>query len=261
MLITPIDIFLMDIGTPGYTEFDTNSKEFVEYLMKKQYFDYNQGKIHSHNTMRVFHSATDMKDLEEHSDKFNFYLSLIVNNFMDLEAKVSFVGKVNTKPLPFVAVDEKGNSYNLSERSELEYEELFIYDCNIKAPIVKIEAEDDFIESDGFSAKLIGLTATPGRSYSPLGLSEEDRKLSSFYNNNKISMIVPGYLSPIDYLVENGYLAKANFKPLNYYHPGISAFELKDSGGSETMKALSNNVERNKKIINRLRHIKVYMKL
>lgn len=128
---------------------------------------------------------------------------------------------------------------------------LVIFDEAHKSVAPKFsDVVNDFIGCDGFSAKLIGLTATPGRSYSSEGLSEEDRKLSSFYNNNKISMVVQGYLSPIDYLVENGYLAKANFQSLNYDHSGISAFELKDSGGSDTMKELSRNVERNKKIIN-----------
>ncbi len=144
-----------------------------------------------------------------------------------------------------------------SRKMKLLYEELsksvtlVIFDEAHKSVAPKFSSVvNDFIKSDGFSAKLIGLTATPGRSYSSQGLSEEDKKLSSFYHNNKISMVVPGYLSPIDYLVENGYLAKTNFKSLNYDYSGISAFELKDSGGPETMKALSNNVERNKKIIN-----------
>jgi superfamily II DNA or RNA helicase len=109
---------------------------------------------------------------------------------------------------------------------------------------------DDFISGDDFNADLIGLTATPGRSYSADGLSQEDKLLANFYHNNKISMKIQGYISPIDYLVDNGYLAKANFKPLSYDHSGIAAYELSDAGGQETMKALSNNVERNKKIIN-----------
>ena len=109
---------------------------------------------------------------------------------------------------------------------------------------------EDFISGDDFDADLIGLTATPGRSYSTDGLSEEDKSLANFYHNNKISMKIKGYISPIDYLVENGYLAKANFKPLNYDHSGIAAYELNDAGGQETMKALSNNIDRNKTIIN-----------
>jgi superfamily II DNA or RNA helicase len=108
---------------------------------------------------------------------------------------------------------------------------------------------EDFVEGDDFNGRLLGLTATPGRSYSKEGLSEEDQLLANFYNNNKISMTVPGYVSPIDYLVENLYLAKANFKSLNYDHSGISAFELSNASDKETMKALARNVDRNQRII------------
>ncbi|GAW87748.1 hypothetical protein bplSymb_SCF15501P003 [Bathymodiolus platifrons methanotrophic gill symbiont] len=96
---------------------------------------------------------------------------------------------------------------------------------------------------------MIRLTATPGRSYSSDGLSAEDKLLAEFFYHNKVSMRVSDYLSPIDYLVERGYLAKANFKSLNYNYSGIAAHELKDAGGLETMKALASNVERNKQIL------------
>ncbi|WP_318445214.1 DEAD/DEAH box helicase [Photobacterium leiognathi] len=111
------------------------------------------------------------------------------------------------------------------------------------------EVVQDFITDKSFHADLVGLTATPGRSYSAEGLSAEDEKLANFFYNNKVSMKIPGYLSPIDYLVEQGYLAKANFKSLNYDHSTIAAYELKDAGGIETMTTLANNLERNRKII------------
>ncbi|MBB1390843.1 DEAD/DEAH box helicase [Shewanella sp. SG44-6] len=117
------------------------------------------------------------------------------------------------------------------------------------APMFK-EVINDFILNPEFHADLIGLTATPGRSYSPDGLSDEDALLSSFFNNVKVSMRVSGYLSPIDYLVEKGYLAKANFKPLTYDSSAITAYELRDAGGAETMKTLADNVERNRQIVN-----------
>jgi len=127
---------------------------------------------------------------------------------------------------------------------------MVIFDEAHKAVAPKFsEVVNDFICDENFKADLIGLTATPGRSYSSEGLSLEDKKLADFFYNNKFSMHIQGYLSPIDYLVENGYLAKANFKTLNYDHSAITAFELRDSGGPETMKSLANNVERNKKII------------
>lgn len=127
---------------------------------------------------------------------------------------------------------------------------LVIFDEAHKAVAPKFqEVVQDFITNKSFHADLVGLTATPGRSYSTIGLSEEDAKLAQFFYNNKVSMRISGYLSPIDYLVEQGYLAKANFKSLNYDHSQISAYELRDAGGVETMKALASNVERNRKII------------
>lgn len=143
-----------------------------------------------------------------------------------------------------------------SKQLQLLYKELsekvtlVIFDEAHKAVAPKFqEVVQDFIDNDAFHADLIGLTATPGRSYSELGLSIEDQRLASFFYNNKISMKVSGYLSPIDYLVEQGYLAKANFRSLNYDHSNIAAFELRDAGGIETMTTLANNLERNRKII------------
>ena len=127
---------------------------------------------------------------------------------------------------------------------------LVIFDEAHKAVAPKFqEVVQDFIDDESFHADLIGLTATPGRSYSEDGLSEEDARLANFFYNNKVSMQISGYLSPIDYLVEKGYLAKANFKSLNYDHSGIAAYALKDAGGVETMNALANNIERNQQIL------------
>lgn len=127
---------------------------------------------------------------------------------------------------------------------------LVIFDEAHKAVAPKFqEVVQDFIDDEAFHADLIGLTATPGRSYSEDGLSEEDARLANFFYNNKVSMQISGYLSPIDYLVEKGYLAKANFKSLNYDHSGIAAYALKDAGGVETMNALANNIERNQQIL------------
>ncbi|MBE9397772.1 DEAD/DEAH box helicase [Pontibacterium sp. N1Y112] len=148
---------------------------------------------------------------------------------------------------------------NDSNKLKLLYRELcrsvtlVVFDEAHKAIAPKFkEVINDFVDREDFSAKLLGLTATPGRVYSDEPIfSEEDRQLSDFFYKNKVSMEMPGYISPIDYLVENGYLAKANFKSLNYDGSGISAYELRDSGGAETVTALAGNKERNKRIINK----------
>lgn len=67
---------------------------------------------------------------------------------------------------------------------------------------------------DKDDAILLGLSATPGRKLH--SGTEEDIRLSNFFNNNKITMKVSGYESPIKYLVEERYLAKAEFINIEY---------------------------------------------
>lgn len=61
--------------------------------------------------------------------------------------------------------------------------------------------------------KLLGLSATPGRTWNDV---EEDKKLSHFYNENKVSLQIDGYDNPVDYLVENGYISQVQYKSLEY---------------------------------------------
>ncbi|MGE7696707.1 DEAD/DEAH box helicase [Lysinibacillus sp. NPDC094177] len=66
--------------------------------------------------------------------------------------------------------------------------------------------------------KLIGLSATPGRSF---GNIEEDMVLANFYHRKKVKLEVKGYDNPIDYLTDSGYLAKVNFISLNYENKNL----------------------------------------
>ena len=62
-------------------------------------------------------------------------------------------------------------------------------------------------------AAVIGLTATPGRSYGALNTNEENRALSDFFFNTHISFNPHGQ-SAIHYLRNKGVLAYAEFEPL-----------------------------------------------
>ena len=63
------------------------------------------------------------------------------------------------------------------------------------------------------SAGLLGLTATPGRTWDDIGA---DAELAAFFGERKVTLRVPGYANPVDYLVAEGYLARASFRPLLY---------------------------------------------
>jgi superfamily II DNA or RNA helicase len=63
----------------------------------------------------------------------------------------------------------------------------------------------------GMSTAILGLSATPGRT----GLDLEDsRRLAEFFAWNKVTLEIPGYPNPVDYLQEQGYLARATYIPL-----------------------------------------------
>ncbi len=69
---------------------------------------------------------------------------------------------------------------------------------------------------------LLGLSATPGRSWND---RDADRELSSFFRRRKVTLEVEGYDNPVAFLIAEGYLAKADFKPL----PIGSKLELNDT--------------------------------
>ena len=62
-------------------------------------------------------------------------------------------------------------------------------------------------------AGVLGLSATPGRSLADV---DADLRLAEFFNRQKVTLKVEGYSSPIDYLVDKGYLARMEFVNLPF---------------------------------------------
>ena len=58
---------------------------------------------------------------------------------------------------------------------------------------------------------LLGLTATPGRSWSEI---DEDRRLSDFFEGQKVVLEVEGYDDPVTFLMDQKYLARPAFRQL-----------------------------------------------
>ncbi len=63
------------------------------------------------------------------------------------------------------------------------------------------------------SMPLLGLTATPGRTWKN---EIEDEKLAEFFSHRKVAIEIEGYSSAVDYLVKEGYLALANYIDIKY---------------------------------------------
>jgi superfamily II DNA or RNA helicase len=64
---------------------------------------------------------------------------------------------------------------------------------------------------------LLGLTATPGRTWADIQIDEQ---LAKFFSRRKVTLEVEGYTNPVDYLIDEQYLARVDYKPL-FYEGGI----------------------------------------
>ena len=62
---------------------------------------------------------------------------------------------------------------------------------------------------------LLGLTATPGRTWADI---EIDEQLSEFFARRKVTLKIENYNNPVDYLVDKQYLARVHYTPL--FHKG-----------------------------------------
>lgn len=80
LVIRCVDIYIMDIGTQAYTEFDMNPDVIAYMCENSKLLDCQMGLIHSHNNMSTFFSGTDTTTLKEEGMDRNNFVSLIVNN-------------------------------------------------------------------------------------------------------------------------------------------------------------------------------------
>jgi len=71
----------------------------------------------------------------------------------------------------------------------------------------------DIILTKNPECKLLGLSATPGRTWNDIS---EDERLSEMYLKQKVSLTVDGYDSPIEYLVKEEYLSNPDFHSLRF---------------------------------------------
>ena len=91
------------------------------------------------------------------------------------------------------------------------------------------------------STQLLGLTATPGRTWADI---PADEALAKFFNEQKVMLDVEGHEDPVSYLMAEGYLAKPNFRTLNV----SSGLDLSD----EDRRRLSNVIDVSEAFLERL---------
>lgn len=106
----------------------------------------------------------------------------------------------------------------------------------------------------GTEAALLGLTATPGRTWSDISADEE---LSAFFNHNKVILSVNGYANPVEYLMAEGYLARPTFSTLlandiSLEKEAARSVESDDDFSSAVLEQIGQNVERTAAVLNKV---------
>ncbi len=114
------------------------------------------------------------------------------------------------------------------------------------------------LSETGAHNALVGLTATPGRSWADISA---DERLADFFQHRKVILEVEGWDDPVSYLMGDGYLARPTFHRLEVsasseLGPRLRA--LADAGDDYThalLDSLSEQVNRNIAIIDEARRL------
>ena len=131
--ITLKDILPMDKGSTAATEFSYD-RRYIDYLMNDpERTEWKSGLIHSHNNMAVFFSGTDDDELSKNSKAHNYYLSVVVNNKLDIIGRVAITASAKEIiTAPFNALDEDGKPYIMESLSlSVTKDKLYHYECQM----------------------------------------------------------------------------------------------------------------------------------
>lgn len=144
-IMTAEYILLMDVGSSAYTEYSFSDPSFAEALSEKpELMEMKMGHIHSHNTMGVFFSGTDADELMDNAVNYNYYLSLIVNNFGKMVARIAIIATIANSESTVSYVDIDGNAIVQTLPGKPEEKVTFYYDCDIT--VNGVEYNDSFFD-------------------------------------------------------------------------------------------------------------------
>lgn len=147
LVIRCVDIYIMDIGTQAYTEFDMNPDVIAYMCENPDLLDCQMGLIHSHNNMSTFFSETDTATLKEEGRDRNNFVSLIVNNAGTYTAAIT--RRIKSKQV------KESVSYEFFGDGEKHDTKEYVSDADeIEWFYLKIENENETFSFPDMSARL-----------------------------------------------------------------------------------------------------------
>lgn len=149
LVIRCIDLFQMDIGTSGYTEFNV-SPDMATYMVDHPELleeGVYQGLIHSHNNMATFFSGTDTATLSAEGNDMAHFVSLIVNNAGKYTAAITRKYKcVQTVSEKYTYPTWKGQISEGIETFNIEEEKLEWFNLDVVFENISSSFEAEMIE-------------------------------------------------------------------------------------------------------------------
>lgn len=141
-------MFPMDIGSPGYTEYDydENTLDMYDFYPKALEEEWRLGHIHSHHNMKAYFSGTDLQELRDNIDNHVYYLSLIVNFDGEYCAKVCVKGSRTVKEDSVLEYKGLLSDKSTVQRHKQEREEDIVYTVDLNIEVPEVEAEPSFIK-------------------------------------------------------------------------------------------------------------------
>lgn len=169
------DIWLADIGSPGFTGYEVDKGGFKATDIVEMYEAFpglmdgtlKNHHIHTHHNMGAFFSGTDESNLEDRAAQSNYFMMLVVDFKKTYQAKVAF--KAEIKSDGGTALHFANNHDNLEPlvlTHEKNREVLVVMEMNIK-----FEAAPSVVD-DSFKVRFDAVKTA---------LEEESRSKHSFY--------------------------------------------------------------------------------
>jgi hypothetical protein len=144
------DIFLVDVGSPGFTGYNVNEGAFKAADITELYDkfdglidgDLKTQHVHSHHNMGTFFSGTDWSQLHDRALESNYFMMLITNFKNEHIAKVAFKAKSKTTTSGLSFANDVENEFGeLEFENEDSKEVLVVMDCIVEVEPCQTELD------------------------------------------------------------------------------------------------------------------------
>lgn len=191
LTLTAFDVYPLDIGTSTYTEFEY-TPDLTGYMASNpDLLDAQMGLIHSHNHMNTFFSGTDTATLREQAPLYKTFLSVIVNNRLEVDAALAVESHMTTTKRNTTTFQD----FNYKEASMVDTEDTVITKTVALRFDANITKEYDRWKDEGFAGIVNKLKKDVTKhSKSNFGKPKTANKTVSTINNKQTN----GWGTPFD---------------------------------------------------------------